>query len=57
MENETEVYKRMILALRNEATNAMTAAAEFKARLELAEEENEQLKKQLAAAGKGKAAN
>ena len=50
-ENETEIYKRMILSLRNDATNAMTAAAEFKARLEIAQEENEQLKKQLEAKG------
>lgn len=55
-ENEVEIYKRMIINLRNDATNAMTAAAEYKARLEIAIEENEQLKKQLAAARKGKAA-
>ena len=55
-ENEIEIYKRMIINLRNEASNAMTAAAEFKARLEMAMEENEKLKKKLAAAKPNKAA-
>lgn len=48
-ENEAEIYKRMVINLRNDLTNAMTAAAEFKARLDLAQEENEGLKKQLEA--------
>lgn len=56
MENETEIYKRMVVFLRNDATNAMTAAAEFKARLEIATEENERLKKELAAVQKKPAA-
>lgn len=55
-ENEIEIYKRMIINLRNEASNAMTAAAEFKARLEIAMEENEKLKKKLAAVKPSKAA-
>ena len=55
-ENEIEIYKRMIVNLRNDASNALTAAAEFKARLELAMEENEKLKKKLSAANPGKAA-
>ena len=55
-ENELELYKRMIVNLRNETINAMTAAAEFKARLEMATEENEELKKRLAAATPIKAA-
>ena len=55
-ENEIEIYKRMIINLRNEASNAMTAAAEFKARLEIAMEENEKLKKKLSAVKPSKAA-
>lgn len=51
---EIEVLKRMILSLRNDAANAMTAASEFKARYEIAAEENAELKKQLAAAQKKK---
>ena len=54
--NELELYKRMVINLRNETVNAMTAAAEFKARLEMMTEENEQLKKRLAAATPIKAA-
>lgn len=48
---ENEVLKRMIANLRMDAANAITAASEYKARYEMAAEENEQLKKQLAAAG------
>ena len=55
-ENEIEIYKRMIVNLRNDASNALTAAAEFKARLEMAMEENEKLKKKLSAAAPKKAA-
>lgn len=46
---ENEVLKKMILTLRNDASNAMTAASEFKARYEIAAEELEQLKQQRAA--------
>ena len=46
---ENEVLKKMIMTLRNDSTNAMTAAAEFKARYEMAAEELEQLKQQRAA--------
>lgn len=48
---ENEVLKRMIANLRMDAANAITAASEYKARYEMAAEENEQLKKRLAAAG------
>ena len=41
----------MIANLRMDAANAITAASEYKARYEMAAEENEQLKKRLAAAG------
>lgn len=46
---ENEVLKKMILTLRNDASNAMTAASEFKARYEIAAEELEQMKKQRTA--------
>ena len=46
---ENEVLKKMILTLRHDASNAMTAASEFKARYEIAAEELEQLKQQRAA--------
>lgn len=54
--NELEIYKRMVVNLRNDMINAITAASEFKARLEIATEENEELKKQLAAVKPSKAA-
>ena len=46
---ENEVLKKMILTLRNDASNAMTAASEFKARYEIAAEELAELKKHQAA--------
>ena len=55
-ENEIEIYKKMIVHLRNETSNAITAAAEFKARLEIAMEENEKLNKKLLAAQQPKKA-
>lgn len=42
---ENEVLKKMIMTLRTDASNAMTAAAEFKARYEMAAEELAELKK------------
>lgn len=53
---EMEVLKRMIGTLRMDAANAMTAASEFKARYEMAAQENAQLRAQLAAAEKKQAA-
>ena len=55
---ENEVLKKMILTLRNDASNAMTAASEFKARYEIAADELAELKKlQAAKPIQAKAAN
>lgn len=54
---ENEVLKKMILTLRNDASNAMTAASEYKARYEIAAEELAELKQQQRAAKQVQAAN